>query len=713
MSDIDFSKIDAIIKRKKKVHTKKTSWTEEREVVLGKGNADAIVLIPIDERENTQVSLYCHDEVAETKGTYQVVNGGVGKTIPHENAMHGFRVKIGKPPGSNVYHIMGQSESGLAQTTAVPLEEIARTQDRAITPDRFPEVSLIPNGTLTPDFAGGKIRINGEWVPLVPSTGPDFTSHVPSTSNKERWVLVGVDRDGSFDLVDGADLDIGTSNPESNAPKISSAGFMPFEVVKLTNGDTEVKEGSGNRLPLAMIPAFTEAGITSLSLAGNTGTPEVLGDGNTITIQGVNGITTEVKPTDEVEVGLDIPSLTAETTPDNADYVILYDASATAHRKITRANFLSGLPAGTVTSVGLSMPSEFSVANSPVTGSAVLTVTKAVQNANKIYAGPGSGADAAPTFRVLVANDIPWASPNGIGTGTPNTGSFTALNTSGEVVFNDAGADVDFRVETDTDASALIVDGGTNSVAIGTTANAQFKLLVNNTFSTDPSPSINAGLRVTAFQTGAISSGNIQALSFLTDAKPGAAVIIAAAHGTVGVSRLNSAGTVTLATGVFAQAQQISTGTITAAYGIYGQVSNTSTGTITTGAALVAISANNSGGGTLTTAIGLDVQDQTAGGTANFAIRTGAGNIVFNENGDANTDVRMEGDTKANLFFLDASADSVSIDGTFQHKGSSLGFYNATTISKPTVTGSRGGNAALASLLTQLANLGLLTDSSS
>lgn len=41
-----------------------------------------------------------------------------------------------------------------------------------------------------------------------------------------------------------------------------------------------------------------------------------------------------------------------------------------------------------------------------------------------------------------------------------------------------------------------------------------------------------------------------------------------------------------------------------------------------------------------------------------------------------------------------------------------IGFYGATPISKPVVTGSKAGNAALGSLLTELANLGLLTDSS-
>jgi hypothetical protein len=58
------------------------------------------------------------------------------------------------------------------------------------------------------------------------------------------------------------------------------------------------------------------------------------------------------------------------------------------------------------------------------------------------------------------------------------------------------------------------------------------------------------------------------------------------------------------------------------------------------------------------------------------------------------------------------STGTVQVNTAFQHSGSSLGFYGTTAISKPTVTGSRGGNAALASLLTTLANLGLLTDSS-
>ena len=67
----------------------------------------------------------------------------------------------------------------------------------------------------------------------------------------------------------------------------------------------------------------------------------------------------------------------------------------------------SGGGSGTVTSVGLSLPSVFSVTGSPVTGAGTLTAALASQAVNTVFAGPSSGGSAAPTFRALVAADIP------------------------------------------------------------------------------------------------------------------------------------------------------------------------------------------------------------------------------------------------------------------------------------------------------------------
>lgn len=67
---------------------------------------------------------------------------------------------------------------------------------------------------------------------------------------------------------------------------------------------------------------------------------------------------------------------------------------------------------GSVTSVGLSMPGIFGVSGSPVTTSGTLTASLNTQTANQVFAGPATGAAAAPTFRSLVAADIPSLATN-------------------------------------------------------------------------------------------------------------------------------------------------------------------------------------------------------------------------------------------------------------------------------------------------------------
>ena len=99
---------------------------------------------------------------------------------------------------------------------------------------------------------------------------------------------------------------------------------------------------------------------------------------------------------------------------------------------------------GTVTSVGLSLPSIFTVSGSPVTTSGTLTGSLATQTANTIFAGPTSGGAAAPSFRALVAADLPTTGTGGafvqggnsfattavLGTNDANTLSFETNNTT-------------------------------------------------------------------------------------------------------------------------------------------------------------------------------------------------------------------------------------------------------------------------------------------
>jgi hypothetical protein len=89
---------------------------------------------------------------------------------------------------------------------------------------------------------------------------------------------------------------------------------------------------------------------------------------------------------------------------------------------------------------------------------------------------------------------------------TDSTGAVavsTALTANGGVVFNDAGADVDFRVESDTVENALFVDGATGNIGIGTgtpTSNRRLDAVI--------SADASAGIRVVNSNAGTATSSN-------------------------------------------------------------------------------------------------------------------------------------------------------------------------------------------------------------
>ena len=72
---------------------------------------------------------------------------------------------------------------------------------------------------------------------------------------------------------------------------------------------------------------------------------------------------------------------------------------------------------GSVTSVGLSLPTEFTVTDSPVTSSGTLTATWVSQTAKYFFAAPNA-TSGTPSFRAIVASDIPALSYVSSVTGT-------------------------------------------------------------------------------------------------------------------------------------------------------------------------------------------------------------------------------------------------------------------------------------------------------
>jgi len=82
---------------------------------------------------------------------------------------------------------------------------------------------------------------------------------------------------------------------------------------------------------------------------------------------------------------------------------------------------------GTVTSVGLSMPAIFNVSGTPVTVSGTLAATLVSQSANTFLAAP-DGSAGTPTFRTIVAADIPTLNQNTTGTASNVTGTVTTAH---------------------------------------------------------------------------------------------------------------------------------------------------------------------------------------------------------------------------------------------------------------------------------------------
>jgi len=81
-----------------------------------------------------------------------------------------------------------------------------------------------------------------------------------------------------------------------------------------------------------------------------------------------------------------------------------------------------------VSSVGLEFDSVFSVSGSPVTSTGTFSASLLPQEPNKIFAGPVTGADSAPTFRNLVSDDIPALPASKITSGTLNADRIPSLN---------------------------------------------------------------------------------------------------------------------------------------------------------------------------------------------------------------------------------------------------------------------------------------------
>jgi hypothetical protein len=149
-------------------------------------------------------------------------------------------------------------------------------------------------------------------------------------------------------------------------------------------------------------------------------------------------------PTFRVLVAADIPNLdTGKVTTGTFSTARLGSGTANSGKVLLGDSTWGTYFTGTVTSVDLSLPAEFTISGNPVTTAGTLTGVWATQSANKVFAGPTTGSAATPTFRLLVAADLPNHSTALLTTGTlPAARGGTGLNTFviGDMLYADSTA---------------------------------------------------------------------------------------------------------------------------------------------------------------------------------------------------------------------------------------------------------------------------------
>jgi len=298
---------------------------------------------------------------------------------------------------------------------------------------------------------GGPITTSGTLT--ITNTAPDQVvsltdgTGITTSGTYPNFTITNTSPDQVVSLTDGTGI-----STTGTYPNFTITNTAPDQVVSLTQGGTTVITGTYPNFTISSSDAFTGT-VTSVAAAAGTG---ISVSGSPITTSGTITIT--------------------NTAPDQV--VSLTGAGTTAVTG-TYPNFTitsNDAFTGTVTSVGTAgTVSGLTLTGGPITSSGTITLggTLAVtpsdfasQSANTFLAAP-NGSAGTPTFRALVAADVPTLNQNT--TGTAAGLSATLAVTSGGTGQTTQTAAFDALAPTTTKGD-LIVDDGTNNVrlAVGT-----------------------------------------------------------------------------------------------------------------------------------------------------------------------------------------------------------------------------------------------------
>lgn len=163
---------------------------------------------------------------------------------------------------------------------------------------------------------------------------------------------------------------------------------------------------------LAGIPGLAGTGLVSIIGGSTASQVTILGTSNQITVANGNGngnptLSITSNPVLPGVEGVVLPSggtSDRSGTPTNGE--IRYNTDLAVFEGYANNNWGAIVTGSGVTSVGLTMPSDFSVSGSPITSAGTFGVSWASATANHVFAGP-DGTSGTPTFRALVSDDLP------------------------------------------------------------------------------------------------------------------------------------------------------------------------------------------------------------------------------------------------------------------------------------------------------------------
>ncbi len=339
------------------------------------------------------------DYVSSATVRFSMTAGGV-LNIPGLTASLPVQTDSSKNLVSSAINLASSQVTGLLPwANVIPVTGVGVTNISSVLSGNYSPGSNVTfttnaNGNVTVASSGGSAGTVGTMIHS--GTSAAFKIPVSQDTTGTNWV--------SRDILAGSNVTITTN----------SSGFT---IAASSSGGTVTGTGSANNVAVWSSGSALTTGPLNVSSATNVTLTGELRNNILTTTNSISTINGGIFSGDQVDAVSGFTLLGSATkgsllTGDGVHYAegptgtngqVLMSDSAQA----TGTKWATVSGTGTVTSVDLSVPAEFSVSGNPVTTSGTLTVAKATQSANTVWAGPTSGSAAQPAFRTLsTLNDL-------------------------------------------------------------------------------------------------------------------------------------------------------------------------------------------------------------------------------------------------------------------------------------------------------------------